>query len=330
MLGHAPGAKANMTPAKKQTTFERVFAHGDLLYRILLVASAVALIALIAGVGIMLWQASGAARASAGAGFITGERWNPSGGVFGALPFIAGTLLTSLIAVLIAVPFGLAIAIFLAELCPPALRRPIGTMIELLAAVPSVVYGLWGIFVFIPNFVKPIGNFLMNTFGAALPVFGGPFFGPSIFAAGVILAVMIIPTITSISRDVFLAIPSAQREASFGLGATQSETILRVLVPYGLSGILGAVILGLGRALGETMAVTMTIGNVSQMPSSILNAGYTMSSVIANEWGEASSPVYSSALLEIGLLLFVVSLLLNLFARALVWSVSRRNPEQRS
>jgi phosphate transport system permease protein len=230
---------------------------------------------------------------------------------------------------------GLGIAIFLAELCPPRLRSLLGTLVELLAAIPSVVYGAWGIFVFIPAVVQPLGDFLMNTFGTPgqgiyLPIFSGPFFGASYLAAGLILAVMILPTISAISRDVLLAVPRAQREGAFGIGCTQWETIWQVVLPYGLSGVLGAVILGLGRALGETMAVTMVIGNVAQMPTSLLNPGYTMASVIANEWGEARTPAYSSALLEIGLLLFVMSLFLNLLARLLVWSVARRNPEQRA
>ncbi len=314
----------------KTSALRRAWTHGDLPYRAVSVLSALIIIAIVAGFGLMLWLSSAASRAAVGLSFVYSGEWNPSGGEFGALPFIVGTLVTSLIALLIAVPLSLCIAVFLSEICPPRLRNFIGTLIELLAAIPSVVYGLWGVFVFIPLFAKPVGDWLMKTLGAQFSIFSGPFFGPSLLAAGMVLGVMIIPTITAITRDVLRAIPNTQREAALGLGATQTETITQVLLPYGLSGILGAVILGLGRALGETMAVTMTIGNVSQMPVSLLNAGYSMSSIIANEWGEASTPLYSSALLQIGLLLFVMSLLLNLIARALVWSVSRRNPEQRS
>jgi len=287
------------------------------------------------GVGVMLWLRSAPMRTSAGLAFITATVWNPVGEKFGAAPFIIGTLTTSLLALIIAFPLGLFIAIFLAELCPPGLRSIVGFLVELLAAIPSVVYGLWGIFVFIPSFVIPIGEALMKSLGDPqrfpyLPIFQGPFFGASKLAAGLILAVMILPTIAAISRDVLLAVPRSQREAALALGSTQWETIWQVVLPYGLSGILGAVILGLGRALGETMAVTMVIGNVAQLSASLLSPGYTMASVIANEWGESRTPLYNAALIEIGLLLFFMSLLLNILARLLVWSVARKTPEQRA
>ena len=308
----------------------RMLQHGDIPFKLVIGLSALATIILVLAVGYMLWATSDVTRGQYGLSFITATDWNPTGDVFGAVPFILGTFATSILALILAVPLGVAIAIFLAELCPQSLRRPIGTMVELLAAIPSVVYGIWGIFVFIPEVVTPIGDFLSNTLGVSIPLFEGPFFGPSILAAGLILAVMILPTISAISRDVLLAVPQAQREAALGLGATRWEMIWQVVLPYGLSGILGAVILGLGRALGETMAVTMTIGNVTQLPTSILNPGYSMASVIANEWGEsATTPAYASALIEIGLLLFALSLLLNMLARLLVWSVARKNPEQR-
>ena len=312
-----------------RSPLQRFLQHGDLPFKIIIIASAALLLALMLGVGIMLWIVSGPTRSQFGLGFVTGADWNPTGDIFGAIPFIVGTLATSLIALIVAVPLGIAIAIFLSELCPPRLRAPLGLMVELLAAIPSVVYGVWGIFVFIPTVVQPIGDFLANTFGS-IALFSGPFFGPSLLSAGLILAIMILPTISAISRDVLLAVPVAQREASLGLGSTRWEMIWQAMLPYGLSGILGAVILGLGRALGETMAVTMTIGNVTQLPSSILNPGYSMASVIANEWGESRTELYASALLEIGLLLFFMSLILNLLARLLVWSVARKNPEQRT
>jgi phosphate transport system permease protein len=309
--------------------------HGDVPYRTVITLAAFTVVGMMLGVGVMLWIASSPTRASMGFSFITSQEWNPTGNQFGALPFIVGTLSTSLVALIIAVPLGVFIAVFLAELCPQRLRAPVGFLVELLAAIPSVVYGAWGIFVFIPAVVQPVGNFLLNTFGTPgqgidLPIFEGPFFGASFLAAGLILAVMILPTIAAISRDVLLAVPHAQREGAFGIGCTKWETIWQVVLPFGLSGILGAVILGLGRALGETMAVTMVIGNVSQMSSSLLSPGYTMASVIANEWGESRTPAYGSALLEIGLLLFIMSLLLNLLARLLVWSVQRRSVEQRA
>lgn len=308
----------------------RVLHHGDIPYKVVIVAASVLVLLLVVAVGVMLWLNSATSRNAFGLSFIIGTEWNPPGDIFGAVPFIVGTLATSLLALMLAVPLGIAVAIFLTELCPEKLRGPLGQMVEMLAAIPSVVYGMFGIFIFIPNVLMPIGDAISNTLGNIFPIFAGPFFGPSILASGVILAVMILPTISAISRDVMLAVPQSQREASLGLGSTKWEMIWQTVLPYGLSGILGAVILGLGRALGETMAVTMTIGNVTQIPSSILNPGYSMASVIANEWGEAQGGMYQSALLQVGLLLFFMSLALNLLARLLVWSVARKNPEQRA
>ncbi len=313
----------------------RALQHGDVPYKAILALSALSLLGLMVGVGIMLWLRSEPTRVAVGWSFVTSKEWNPVGEVFGAIPFIAGTLNTSLVALVVAFPLGLGIAVFLSELCPVQLRTILGFLVELLAAIPSVVYGAWGIFVFIPAFVQPVGNFLMNTFGNPagfpfLPIFQGPFFGASTLAAGLILAVMILPTISAISRDVLLAVPRTQREAALALGSTEWETIWQVVLPYGLSGILGGIILGLGRALGETMAVTMVIGNVSKLSASLLSPGYSLASVIANEWGESRTPMYASALLELGLLLFIMSLLLNIIARLLVWSVSRKTPEQRA
>ncbi|HEY3340374.1 MAG TPA: phosphate ABC transporter permease subunit PstC, partial [Anaerolineae bacterium] len=242
-------------------SISRMLQHGDVPYKAVILLAALVVLALMIGVGVMLWIASGDTRAGVGLSFITSQVWNPVGSQFGAAPFIIGTLSTSLLALVVAVPLGLGVAIFLAELCPIRLRAPLGFLVELLAAIPSVVFGAWGIFVFIPAVVQPVGNFLMNTLGIPgkgidLPLFEGPFFGASYLAAGLILAVMILPTIASISRDVLLSVPRAQREGAYGIGCTQWETIWQVVLPYGLSGILGAVILGLGRALGETMAVT--------------------------------------------------------------------------
>jgi phosphate transport system permease protein len=237
------------------------------------------------------------------------------------------------VALIVAIPVSLGVAIFLAELSPAWLRVPLGWLVELLAAIPSVIYGLWGIFIFLPNVVTPVGNVLGNTLGKVPGlslVFAGtiPTSGTSRLAAAFILSIMIIPTITAVTRDVFLAIPSSQREASLALGATQWETISKILLPYGLSGILGAVILGLGRALGETMAVTMVIGNSIEGSPSLLRPGYTMSSVIANEFAEAVTPIHTGALVEIALVLFGLTLLLNICARFLVWRVSRKNPQE--
>jgi phosphate transport system permease protein len=293
-------------------------------------------IVLMAAIGWMLWTRSGGSRAAFGWSFLlptSHPNWDPVTSNFQAWPFIFGTLLTSLFAILFALPVSLGIAIFLSELCPVWLRTPLTWLVELLAAIPSVVYGLWGIFVFLPKVVTPLGNFLGNTLGQ-VPLLGAFFIGPipasgsSRLAASLILTIMIIPTIAAVTRDVFLAIPNSQREASQALGATQWETIWQVLIPYGLSGILGAGILGLGRALGETMAVTMVIGNSIESTASLLRPGYTMASLIANEFAEAVSALHTESLIEIGLILFATTLLLNILARFLVWRVARRTPQE--
>ncbi len=298
--------------------------HGDRLYRALLLLASLLVLFLVVGIGYELWQNSALARQAFGWKFIITSQWDPAlNQTFGALPFILGTLTTSALALLVAIPLGLGAAIFLAELAPNWLRQPLGFLIELLAAVPSVVYGLWGLFVYIPIFVRPLAEGLNKSLGF-LPLFTGPVFGPSRLAAGLLLAIMVFPTITAVSRDVLLAIPNAQREAALALGSTRWETIWQVLIPYGLSGLLGAVILGLGRALGETIAVTMVIGNNLDLSASLLHPGYTMASIIANEFTEATYNLYLHALIEIGLILFVMTLVINLIARLLIWRVSRR------
>jgi phosphate transport system permease protein len=310
--------------------------YGDRPWKVLLVSATFLIILLVAAIGWMLWHDSSAARTAFGWQFIlptNDASWDPVHDLYQSWPFIYGTLITSLAALVIAVPVSIGVAVFLAELSPEWLRTPLNWMIELLAAIPSVVYGLWGIFVFLPIVVTPLGNLLGESIGT-IPVlnlfFKGPIpiSGASRLAAGLILAIMVTPTIAAVSRDVFLAIPNAQREASLALGATQWETIRKVLIPYGLSGILGAVILGLGRALGETMAVTMVIGNSIEGSLSILRPGYTMSSVIANQFAEAVSTLHVQALVEIGLILFFITLILNIIARLLVWRVARRAPQQ--
>lgn len=317
-------------------TWKKITKHGDRPWQGLLVAVSILVVVLMAAIGFMLWKDSSEARTVFGLKFLlptNDPSWDPVNDNFQAWPFIYGTLITSFVAMLIALPVSLGIAIFLAELCPAWLRTPLNWLVELLAAIPSVVYGLWGIFVFLPAVVAPIGNGLYAAF-AKLPVLGAFFAGPipangsSRLAASLILAIMIIPTIAAVSRDVFLAIPNTQREASLGLGATQWETIWQVLIPYGLSGILGAVILGLGRALGETMAVTMVIGNSIEGTLSLLRPGYTMSSIIANEFAEAVSKLHTQSLIEIGFILFILTLLLNIIARFLVWQVARKTPQE--
>lgn len=302
--------------------------HGDRLFWFLTVLASLGMIALVSGIGYELWVNSSLARNAFGLSFITSTRWDPAiDKAFGALPFILGTFTTSTLALLVAVPLGVGAAIFLAEQAPAWLRQPLGFLVELLAAVPSVVYGLWGLFAFIPVFLRPLANSLNNRLGF-LALFEGPVFGPSRLAAGLLLAIMILPIIAAVSRDVFRAIPAAQREAALALGATRWEMISQVLIPYGRSGLLGAVILGLGRALGETIAVTMVIGNNLDLSASLLHPGYTMASIIANEFTEATYDLYLNALIEIGLILFLITLVVNLLARFLVWSVARRGPQE--
>ena len=314
----------------------RLLDYGDRPWNVLIICMAILIIAVMVSIGFLLWKDSTNAQSEFGWKFILPTleaSWNPVQDKFQSWPFIFGTLLTSIVALSMALPVSIGIAIFLAELSPAWMRLPLSWMIELLAAIPSVVYGLWGIFIFLPQIVTPVGNFLAETLGHA-PLLSLLFLGPiqasgsSRLAAALILTIMITPTIAAVTRDVFLAIPQAQREASLALGATQWETIWQVLVPYGLSGILGAVILGLGRALGETMAVTMVIGNSIEGSFSLLRPGYTMSSIIANEFAEAVSQLHTEALIEIGLILFIITLLLNMVARFLVWRVARRTPQE--
>ena len=313
----------------------RLLNHGDRPWNGLMVAVSLAVVLLMLAIGVLLWRDSAAARSAFGWRFLIptmSADWNPVLDKYQAWPFIYGTLLTSFAAIIIAVPVSLGTAIFLSEISPNWLRAPLGWMVEMLAAIPSVVYGLWGIFIFLPGIVTPVGRFLGGAL-STVPLLGSffagsiPVSGASRLAAAMILAIMVIPTIAAVTRDVFLAIPHAQREASLALGATYWETIWNVLIPYGLPGILGATILGLGRALGETMAVTMVIGNSTEGSLSLLRPGYTMSSVIANQFAEAASNLHSNALIEIGLILFVMTLVLNIIARLLVWRVAQKGGE---
>lgn len=257
--------------------------------------------------------------------FFTRQAWDPVSGNFGALPFIYGTLTTSLIALLIAVPLALGVAVFVTELCPRPLRAPISFLTELLAAIPSVVYGLWGIFVLVPLVRDVVGPFLAKTLGWT-GFFQGTNFGVGMLTASIVLSIMILPIISSLTRDIMLAVPNSQREAVLALGATKWEMIRIGVLRNSRIGIVGAVMLGLGRALGETMAVTMVIGNNPQIVKSLFAPGYTLASVIANEFSEATGDMYLSALIEIGLALFLVTIVVNAIARLMVWAVTRGAP----
>ncbi len=260
-----------------------------------------------------------------GVGFFYHSAWNPVTGDYGALPFIYGTLVSSLVALVIAVPLSVGLAIFLTEMSPKWLRSPLAFLTELLAAIPSVVYGLWAVFVLVPLLREYVNPVLGKTLGWTT-LFSGPNFGIGMLAAGVILAIMILPIISSLTREVMSAVPHSQREAVLALGATRWEMIRVGVLRNARIGIVGAVILGLGRALGETMAVTMVIGNRPEIARSLFAPGYSMASVIANEFSEASDDLYLSALIEIGLALFLVTIVVNAFARILVWAVTRGAP----
>ncbi|HEX4662997.1 MAG TPA: phosphate ABC transporter permease subunit PstC [Terriglobales bacterium] len=261
--------------------------------------------------------------------FFAGSDWDPVNGNFGAVPFIYGTLVSSLVALIIAVPLSLGVAVFITEMCPRSLRGILSYLTELLAAIPSVIYGLWAIFVLIPLLRTKVEPALGSALGWT-GLFTGPIYGVGMLTAGMILAIMIIPIISSITREVLVAVPHQQREAALALGATRWEMIRMGVLRNARAGIFGAIILGLGRALGETMAVTMVIGNRAEIAKSLFAPGYTMASVIANEFSEATDDLYTSALIEIGLALFIVTIVVNIIAQLLVWTVTRGTPRRAS
>jgi len=299
-------------------------AIGDTIYRWLTMGFALCVPLLLLLIALEVGTAAWPALKTFGFGFLLSSDWDPPHNVFGAAPAIYGTVVSSIIALVIATPLALGVAIFLSEFAPPWLRQPVAFLVDLLAAIPSVVYGLWGIFVLQPLLREHVMPFL-----SGLPVVGRSFlfqgaaYGPSMLAAGLILAIMVLPFISAVSREVLMAVPRSQREAALALGATKWEMIADAVVPYARSGIIGGVILGLGRALGETMAVTMLIGNVHQISGSLFAPGYTMASLIANEFAEATGDLHLSALMAVGATLFVVTLIVNALARWLVWRVSR-------
>jgi phosphate transport system permease protein len=300
---------------------------GDVAFRHITRAAALAVLIILGGIIVSLVWGSLPALRTFGVSFLYEETWNPVTEKFGAIAPIYGTVVTSLIAMLIAVPVGLFIALFLTELCPMWLRRPIGIAIELLAGIPSIIYGIWGLFVFAPFLQQYVQPFLIELFGN-IPLlsilFAGPPYGIGIFTAGLILAIMVLPFITSISRDVFEAVPPVLKEAAYGLGCTTWEVARYVVLPYTRVGVIGGVMLGLGRALGETMAVTFVIGNAHRISGSLLAPGTTISATIANEFTEAVGDLYTSALIALGLILFVITFIVLAIARLLLMRLNAR------
>ncbi|MFL5501862.1 MAG: phosphate ABC transporter permease subunit PstC [Gemmatimonadaceae bacterium] len=299
-------------------------AIGDTVYGVLTTVCALIVPALVVAIAVAIFAAAWPAFSKLGLSIVTSSDWDVANGHFGAAPALFGTLVSTAIALIIATPLAIGVAIFLSEFSPSWLRQPVGFLVDLLAAIPSVVYGLWGIFVLIPLLREYVMPFFRDTLHlGATPLFSGPAYGPSMLAAGIILAIMALPYISAVSREVLMAVPRSQREAALALGATRWEMIRDAVVPYARSGIIGGIMLGLGRALGETMAVTMVIGNRPEISASLLAPGYTMASLIANEFSEATNDLHLSALMAVGAVLFLITLIVNAVARWLVWSVSR-------
>ncbi len=296
---------------------------GDFVFKGLTVVFAFTILAILLLMVEEMHRESLPALAKFGWRFVTGREWDAVQSSFGALPFIWGSVISSVLALFLATPLSVGTALFITEIAPQRFGGVVSALVELLAAIPSVIYGLWGVLVMAPWLQQSVEPFLSERLGF-IPVFQGTPYGVSMLAAVFILMIMVVPIITAITREVLLTVPQSQKEAAVALGATRWEMIRMTVLPYGRSGILGAVILGLGRAIGETMAVTMVIGNTPQISLSLLSPAYTMPSVIANEFAEASSKLHSSALMEIGLILLVVTLIINILARLLLWGVSRQ------
>jgi len=315
--------------SQASTTPELLPAPGsrapDIAFKWVASLAAMTIVVLIVLVGWQLYAGSRMSLSKFGAGFLWSTEWDPVTDKYGALPFIFGTLVSSLLALLIAVPLGIATALFLTELAPLRLRQPIIMAIEMLAAVPSVIFGLWGIFILIPWLRDHLFVWLKHTLGF-LPLFQGPIYGVSMLAAGIIIAIMILPIITSISREILRSVPNLQREAAYALGATRWEVLKIAVLSYARRGLFGAAILGLGRALGETMAVTMVIGNRPVISASLFAPGYTLASVIANEFAEATSDLYLNSLFELGLVLLAVTIIVNILAQVMLKSMTGSGP----
>ena len=321
------GTSVQAAESSSRASVLRRLRTSDLVFHGLTRGAALFVLLLLSGVILALIIGSAPALGTFGLTFITTEVWNPVTDQFGALAPIYGTLITSAIAMLIAVPVGLMVAFFLTELCPPILRRPIAIAIELLAGIPSIIYGIWGLFVFAPFLQKYIQPFLIDAF-ANVPVlnslFEGPPYGIGMLTAGLILAIMVLPFVTAISRDVFDAVPPVLKEAAYGVGCTTWEVFRNVILPYTRVGVIGGCMLGLGRALGETMAVTFVIGNAHKVSASILAPGTTISASIANEFTEAVGDLYTSSLIALGLILFVITFIVLACARYMLLRLQRR------
>jgi phosphate transport system permease protein len=326
MTGPQPVPATNVTALTAQREAPLANTSGgelpDRLFKSAMMACGLAVVAVLLLIVYQLVTRSSLSWHAFGFKFFATSEWDPVNEQFGALPFIYGTLVSSILALIIAVPLSIGVAVFTTEMCPKALRGPLSFFVELLAAIPSVIYGLWGIFVLVPILSKYFQPVLRNVFGWT-GLFEGPLYGYSMLAAGVILAIMIIPIISSITREVLAVVPQHQREAALALGATRWEMIRIGVLRNARAGIVGGIILGLGRALGETMAVTMVIGNRPEIAKSLFAPGYTMASVLANEFSEATGDRYLAALVEIGLALFIVTIIVNALARFMVWSVTR-------
>jgi phosphate transport system permease protein len=319
-------AAITVQPQQRATSLNRL-RIGDLVFRALTRTASLLVLAILAGVMVSLVAGAWPALKTFGFDFLIEQRWNPVTEKFGALAPIYGTIVTSLIAMLIAVPVGLFIAVFLTELCPLWLRRPIGIAIELLAGIPSIIYGIWGLFVFAPFLQRTLQPALIDLFGPVPllnSVFAGPPYGIGMLTSGLILAIMVLPFITSISRDVFEAVPPVLKEAAYGLGCTTWEVVRNVVLPFTRVGVVGGVMLGLGRALGETMAVTFVIGNAHRISSSILAPGTTISATIANEFTEATTDLYTSALIALGFILFIITFIVLACARYMLLRLEQR------
>jgi len=316
----APANSITASALRRHTLWDAVLKHGTR-------SAAITVLLLLGGVIATLVQGSWLSLSTFGPGFLTTEKWNPVSEEFGALAPIYGTLLTSLIAMLIGIPISIGIAIFLTELCPPRLKRPISTAIELLAGIPSIIYGIWGLFVLAPFLQAHVQPVLIEAF-AGVPVLGSMFAGPpygiGIFTAGIILSIMVLPYITSVTRDVFETVPPTLKESAYALGCTTWEVVRKIVLPFTSTGVIGGIMLGLGRALGETMAVTFVIGNAHKIAGSILAPGTTISASIANEFTEAETELYTSSLISLGLLLFLITFTVLAIARLMLMRLQRQ------